>query len=74
MDVPFGIERPVPEWQLDESVLHVERVEVHDHHQQIQAVLRALAVAQELGVVGGMESQPRSLQGGVRALISLTSR
>src|SRR3954462_14488765 len=49
---------PGDERQLHEAMLHVDRIEVHDHQDQISAVGRSLAVGQQLTVVGAMKRQP----------------
>ena len=58
-DLECRIQRqaPVRQRQPHEAMLHVERVEVHDHQQEVAAVDRALAVAQQLGIVGVVELQ-----------------
>ena len=59
LDLELAVRRQLPrgERQPHVAVLHVERIEVDDHDQQIGAVLGALAVAEQLGVVGGVEAQ-----------------
>src|SRR5215471_6759562 len=59
-----GVERQLPlgERDLDVSVLHVKRIEVHDHENRIAGIGCALRVADELGVVRLVElEQPVEL-------------
>src|SRR5215831_927005 len=65
-----GIERQLPlgERQLDVSVLHMKRIEVHDDENRIAAIGSALRVADELGVVRLVELEsPVELQRGMFA-------
>jgi hypothetical protein len=60
--------------QLNETVLHVDRIEVHDDHHGVAAVGRPLRVGKDLGVVGLVKREtPVVLQGRMIAADAIDS-